>query len=154
MGFQRVRFMPYEYPIAYGVQIAPISSFSVANGCKAIGNAGVTYTSGSGNEYFGWMDAKSDGARELAIKFVDRFAEIVKLGLGRDWAYAGWLIELINVLEKFPNRLPVLFSEYSNEKPEEMQSLPVRLFNHEDPSDTGDRVVAVPLPPPGECVAH
>jgi hypothetical protein len=55
----------------------------------------VTYSSGSSdldNKYFGWTDAKSDGARELAVKFADRFPEIVKSGLGRDWAYVGWLL--------------------------------------------------------------
>jgi len=26
--------------------------------------------------------------------------------MGRDWAYAGWLLEVIGALEKFPNRLP------------------------------------------------
>ena len=91
MGFQRLRFMPYMYPIAYRIQIASISYFAVANGCHVKGAVGVTYSAGSSdsdNKYFGWTDAKSDGARELAIKFADRFPEIVKSGLGRDWAYA------------------------------------------------------------------
>ena len=108
------------YPIAYRIQIASISYFSVANGCHVNGEVGVTYSASSSdtdNKYFGWTDAKSDGARELAIKFADRFPEIVKSGLGRDWAYAGWLVELIGALETFPNRIPALFSEYSKEEP-------------------------------------
>ena len=35
MGFQRLRFMPYEYPLAYRIEIAPASCFSVVNGCQA-----------------------------------------------------------------------------------------------------------------------
>ncbi len=143
------------YPIAYRIQIASISYFTVANGCHAKANVGVTYSSssrGTDDEYFGWTDAKSDGARELAIKFAERLPEIVKSGLGRDWAYAGWLVELIGVLERFPNRVPVLFSEYSEEKPHEMRSLPLLLQNNEDYSDNTNRIVVVPLPPPGECV--
>ena len=69
----------------------------------------------------------SDGARELAVKFADRFPEIVKSGLGRDWAYSGWLVELIGAIERFPNRIPVLLSEYSKEEPHEMRSLPLEL---------------------------
>src|SRR5258705_9859676 len=137
MGFQRLRFMPYFAPLAYRIQIASISYFAVANGCYVKGEVGVTYSAGSSesdNKYFGWADAKSDGARELAIKFADRFPEIVKSGLGRDWAYAGWLVELIGALERFPNRLPVLFSEYSKEKRNEMRSLPLTLCTDDDNS--------------------
>ena len=32
MGFQQLRIMPYEYPLAYRVAIAPVASFSVQNG--------------------------------------------------------------------------------------------------------------------------
>ena len=157
MGFQRLRFMPYMYPIAYRIQIASISYFAVANGCHMkAAEVGVTYSSsspGTDDKYFGWTDAKSDGARELAVKFADRFPEVAKSGLGgRDWAYAGWLVELIGVLETFPNRIPVLFSEYSSEKLHEMRSLPLLLQNNEDHSDKASRIVVVPLPPPGECI--
>jgi hypothetical protein len=81
--------MPYEYPLAYRIEIAPLTCFSVVNGCQAK-NAfpSVTYSSASENEYFEWTDAKSDDAHELAVKFADRFPEIVRLGTGRDWAYA------------------------------------------------------------------
>jgi hypothetical protein len=78
MGFQRLRFMPYLYPLAYRIQIGPVSCFSVVNGCHAKSDfPGVTYSSASENEYFGWTDAKCDDACELAVKFVDRFPEIV-----------------------------------------------------------------------------
>jgi hypothetical protein len=160
MGFQRLRFMPYFAPLAYRIQIASIAHFAVANGCYVKGEVGVikgeigvTYSASSpdtDNDYFGWTDAKSDGARELAIKFADRFPEIVKSGLGRDWAYAGWLVELIGAIERFPNRIPVLFSDDFWEEPHKMRSLPLQLHHYEDHSDNASRIVVVPLPPPGE----
>jgi hypothetical protein len=152
MGFQRLRFMPYEYPLAYRIEIAPVSCFSVVNGCQAkAAHPSVTYSSASENQYFEWSDAKSDDARELAIKFADRFPEIVRASVGRDWAYAGWLLELVGALEKFPNRLPALFWEYSEGSPEDMRSLPLKFYEGGG-SDSADRVVAVPLPPPGESL--
>jgi len=74
MGFQRLRFMPYlRECLAYRVLVAPVSCFSVANGCHAKSEfPGVTYSSASENEYFGWTDATSDDAHKLAVKFVDR----------------------------------------------------------------------------------
>lgn len=153
MGFQRLRLMPYEYPIAYRIQIGPVSCFSVVNGCHAKSEVrSVTYSSASGNEYFGWTDAKSDDARDLAVKFVDRFPEIAGSGSGRDWIYAGWLLELLGALEKYPDRLPALFWECSEVSPEDMRSLPLKFYGEGDGSDSADRRVAVPLPPPGESL--
>jgi hypothetical protein len=151
MGFQRIRFMPYEYPLAYRIQIAPVACFSVVNGCHARSDApGVTYSSASENRYFEWTDAKSDDARGLAARFVDRFPEIAGPGAGRDWAYAGWLLELLGTLEKYPNRLPALFWEYSEVSPEDMRSLSLKFYGERGGSDSADRIVSVPLPPPGE----
>jgi hypothetical protein len=155
MGFQRLRFMPYlRECLAYRVLVAPVSCFSVANGCHAKSEfPGVTYSSASENEYFGWTDATSDDAHKLAVKFVDRFPEIAGYGSGRDWAYAGWLLELLGAMEKYPNRLPDVFSEKPGESTETMRFLPLDFHGEQDdPSDSADRVVAVPLPPPGENV--
>lgn len=155
MGFQRLRFMPYlRESIAYRVLIGPVSCFSVANGCHAKSEfPGVTYSSASENEYFGWTDATSDDARKLAVKFVERFPEIARYGSGRDWAYAGWLLELLGAMEKYPNRLPDVFSQKAGESTETMRFLPLDFHDaQDDPSDSADRVVAVPLPPPGESL--
>jgi hypothetical protein len=72
--------------------------------------------------------------------------------VGRDRAYAGWLLELVGALEKFPNRLPALFWEYSEGSPEDMRSLPLKFYGEGGGSDSAERVVAVPLPPPGESL--
>jgi hypothetical protein len=75
---------------------------------------------------------------------VVRFPTICEEGRGRDWAYAGWLSELIGVLEKMPGALPLVLDEY-NYDPEALRSLPFRIFN-----DAGNRDIAdaFPLPPP------
>ena len=38
-------------------------------------------------------------ARQLAVAFLERFPEIARHGQGRDWAYAGWLLEVLGQAE-------------------------------------------------------
>jgi len=57
------------------------------------------YTSGAGNEYFGWKDAAEDNARQLALKFAERFPTIVAQSQGRDWEYVGWYLEMLGWAE-------------------------------------------------------
>jgi hypothetical protein len=58
------------------------------------------YTSGQDNEFFGWTDAKSMTARELAATFTKRFPRIVEQSQGCDWAYAGWLTDVLGHAER------------------------------------------------------
>ena len=102
MGHQLLRIQPYEYPLAWRCTVAPAAAFSALNGAFVPEDGGQwpTYSSASENEYFGWTDAKADDARGLALRFAARFTEVTEAGRGRDWPYAGWLLELIGVLEK------------------------------------------------------
>lgn len=71
------------------------------------------YSSSSGDRYFGWADAPGRCARELGLLFLDRFAGIAGKGLGRDWAYAGWLTEVLGRAERDePSGFPVFFADY------------------------------------------
>ena len=90
------------------------------------------YAASQGVEYFGWRDAASDNARELAIKFRQRFPLLCELSKGRDWAYAGWLQELIGFLECGP-RLPSMLWEYmENDMPNwDNQFLPIKKFSED-----------------------
>jgi len=112
MGFQRARIMPHLH-LSYRVWIAPAIAFSRTN--PAFIPEGfepsVQYYSASDNHYFHWTDATNDSARQLADKFVVRFPEIVAMCEGRDWAYAGWLAELVGHLENEAGRLPVVMQE-------------------------------------------
>jgi len=45
---------------------------------------------------FNWPDAAFDSPRELAIKFVARFAELCHMGWGVDPAYERWYDQMLN----------------------------------------------------------
>jgi hypothetical protein len=162
MGYQRLRVMPYEYPLAWRLTVAPISVFSKHNGAfipdemrrarraelerelASFDGFFPTYSSKSENEYFEWKDARNDDARALAEKFILRFPGVSKDGKGRDWIYAGWLAELLGYLES-GDILPVMFSEFFVDSPHEMRGLP---FLHL--ADDSIALSDFPLPPPGE----
>ena len=65
------------------------------------------------NKYFDWQDAEKDDARGLAVKFVQRFPELVREGEGRDWAYAGWFVEMLGFAEK--GQFPISYADYYEE---------------------------------------
>ena len=68
-----------------------------------------SYTSGQENEYFGWTDARSATARQLAPLFVQRFPQIVERSVGEDWLYASWYVQMLGVAES--EYLPVAYSD-------------------------------------------
>ena len=151
MGFQRLRIMPYEYPLAYRVAIAPVASFSVQSGAYISLSSDYpasSYYSASGNEYFGWTDSKTDSARALAEKFVARFPDISQRGRGSDWEYAGWLADLVSVFEIKSNRLPIVMAEHFEPGPLALRELPMRLYGERQGDDDGGEFL-FPLPPPG-----
>ena len=49
---------------------------------------------------FGWTDAVSATARDLAELFLERFPEVCARGYGRDWLCAGWYVEMLGVAER------------------------------------------------------
>ena len=57
------------------------------------------YSTGEDRAYFGWEDCSQDDSRQLARKFLERFANLANRGRGRDWAYAGWFTELLGHAE-------------------------------------------------------
>ncbi|GEM_PF-833728 len=67
------------------------------------------YSSGESNNYFGWTDAKSDTARQLAAKFVDRFPRLTRAGLGECFPYSGWFNLMLGRSER--GDLPVMYSD-------------------------------------------
>lgn len=144
LGYQRLRIMPYEYPVAWRLVIGPVDGFSQSNGAYWEGEADgcAHYSSAQRAGYFGWPDAHSDNARQLAEKFIARFPAICDAGAGRDWPYSGWLSELVGVLES-SQALPVAMAEFLTPPPNEMRSLILRAYG----GDGGDREFA--LPPPG-----
>jgi hypothetical protein len=154
MGHQLLRIQPYEYPLAWRCTVAPALAFSALNGAFVPEDGGQwpTYSSASENEYFGWTDAKADDARALALRFATRFPEVAEAGRGRDWAYAGWLLELIGVLERHPGLMPIVVAEYLEMPPQLLRELPLR---HYAPfPNTTRQPEGFPLPPAGLVKNH
>lgn len=145
-GFQQLRIMPYEHPLAWRLAIGPATSFTHGNGAYiGVGDFQIdhlaVYSSASEADYFQWGDCQSNNAHQLADKFLERFPVLCEQGKGRDWAYAGWLSELIGVLEK-NNALPVVMEEMGPE-PGTLRALPLRKYGVNE----ADRLFD--LPPPG-----
>lgn len=129
LGYQRLRVMPYFYPLAYRVAIGPAALFSPRNGAYSADldlDRFAVYSSASQSSYFGWDDAHTDTARQLADKFITRFGAICDSGRGRDWAYAGWLSELMGTMERL-GALPFVMEEYFEPGPEALDYLPMWL---------------------------
>lgn len=106
-GFQRLRFAAGPVPAGghWRISIAPAEMLQYIGGEIArpeedIWNAEHRGNWGDGNHFFGWKDATTANAWELAKLFQDRFPRICERGKGRDWAYAGWFQELLGVAEQ------------------------------------------------------
>jgi hypothetical protein len=146
MGYQWARFMPHMH-LSYRVWIAPAEAFSQINPAFIAGEfePSIQYYSASENDYFHWTDAKNDTARQLAEKFIVRFPDISAKCQGRDWAYAGWLAELLGVLEDEVGRLPLVMDEYMEPWGDRLDALPLKSYWTPDGQPLGDRFF--PLPP-------
>jgi hypothetical protein len=149
MGLQKLRLMPFEYPLAYRVYVGPAAIFSSRNGANIALDLDPTYaaySSASGNSYFEWTDSESDNARQLAEKFLVRFPTLASKGKGRDWAYAGWLAELLSVFETYPSRLPIVQAEWMSPSGDDLSAIPLRFYGSSESSDGGGEMT-FPLPP-------
>jgi hypothetical protein len=67
------------------------------------------YSSGESYNYFGWTDAKSATARQLADKFVERFPRLSTASLGECFPYSGWFNLMLGRSER--GDLPVMYSD-------------------------------------------
>lgn len=128
LGYQRLRLMPYKHPNAWRLAVGPRDIFAERNGAyiphNSLNGLPIYTATGGGNAYFDWQDAMADDARTLAEKFVSRFPDVAKRGWGRDWAYAGWLAELVGFLEG-GDWLPVTYWEHMKGAPEQLGFLPI-----------------------------
>jgi hypothetical protein len=149
MGYQLLRIAPYEYPLAWRCTVAPKIACARLNGAFVLHDHGdwPTYSSASENEYFNWQDAKSDDARAMAAKFVARFPLAAEEGYGSDWSYAGWLVELLGVLERHPGMMPITIAPDIDVAPLRHGNLTLRHYpmGAREPGTPE----AFPLPPPG-----
>ncbi|MBX9595851.1 MAG: hypothetical protein K2X46_15920 [Roseomonas sp.] len=115
-GYQRIRISPglapsgchWRGPLTFADNVEvdgfSIKQFDIENGLVAF------YTSGQGSRYFDWHDADTMDARTLAETFVQRFPLIAERGAGRDWAYAGWLTDILGRAEL--GALPEFYADF------------------------------------------
>ena len=117
-GYQRIRFSAGMSPSGcYWRCLVTSADNLTPDGLELRGHLDqakvATYTSGSVDRYFGWSDAPGRSARELAVLFLQRYPLIAQSGEGRDWAYAGWLTEVLGRAERGqPGAFPVFFADY------------------------------------------
>lgn len=107
-GYQRIRVLPMLSPS--GCHWRAIITHA-GNVCRdgftlidddiddALGKV-ARYTSAQESEYFGWKDAAGLDARNMANLFIKRFPAIAAAGAGLDWAYAGWLTDVLGQAER------------------------------------------------------
>jgi hypothetical protein len=103
-------------------------------------------SAGGGDCYFDWEDARGDNARALAEKFLLRFPDVARRGSGRDWRYAGWLSELVGVLES-GDLLPVTLWEYMKGTPDQLEYLPIWSVSGENTWNDGSAYIVAALTP-------
>jgi len=117
-GYQRIRFSSGMAPsgIHWRCSITHASNMTrdgLHIGPSRAGDEVAHYSTGAGDCYFRWPDAPGRSARELGNMFLGRFPTIARGGLGRDWAYAGWLTEMLGRAERGePSGFPVFFADY------------------------------------------
>lgn len=143
LGYQKLRILPYMAPSGcyWRCEIRPARDFSSSDGGKLTvhGEPIARYSSADADRFFGWQDAGDDDPLDLALKFTDCFPVVNEVGLGSDWSYAGWYVELLSNVDCA--YIPYFFAD---------DGLEVRhvRFSHEDHEAAQD--ARMPLPPPGE----
>ena len=104
-GYQRIRIWPSMAPtgLHWRCRISDAASFTPDGLALRAGTAEdrvARYTSGDGALYFGWADGPTLTARMMARRFLTAFPAIAEHGAGRDWAYAGWLTDVLGRAEQ------------------------------------------------------
>ena len=102
-GYQRIRILPTMAPTGLHWRCTVTSADNLGpDGLSVRAGADgliARYTSGNGNHYFDWPGADRMNARQLAARFLTAFPVIAERGAGRDWAYAGWLTDVLGRAE-------------------------------------------------------
>jgi hypothetical protein len=151
-GYQRLRVVPGMSPsgVYWRCSVTPITNTLTTHGAlfQDFERDVALYTTGMDNRYFDWPDAEQDTARQLASKFVERFPSIAEEGLGRDWVYAGWYVEMLGLAEQ--GCLPIAYSDWDYGE-EHHWGIPTMCSSHAPRELYGARL---PMPPPGEALSR
>lgn len=115
-GYQRIRFISGMAPSGVHWRCSITHAGNITADGLRLREPGdpslvASYSTGAGDRYFDWPDAPGRSARELGMMFLERFPHVAEKGTGRDWAYAGWLTEMLGRAER-DHGLPVFFADY------------------------------------------
>lgn len=122
-GYQRIRISPglsasgmsWRCAITAAKNIEP-DGFGILLRDEEPGTV-ARYNTGQEARYFGWKGLEDFNPRELAMRFLKEYPLIAKGGIGRDWAYAGWLTEIIGIAEQGGrDDILVLYSDYGSDE--------------------------------------
>jgi len=117
MGYQRLRICPGMSPsgVYWRCAVTHVENVREDHGAMIMDESSdaANYSSGAGNHYFGWEDARKDSPEDLARKFVERFPVIARLGRGDDEVYADWFAEVVKVVQA--GELPYAYSDWSDD---------------------------------------
>jgi hypothetical protein len=121
-GFHGLRVLPYEYPLAYRIELYP-ARYADTDGVKYRSelidaqpnrrHLVARHSGASDEQYFGWEDVAGVDAHDLALEFLKRFPDLARESFGLDYAYAGWFSTLLQVCEY--GFLPYRYAEYEEE---------------------------------------
>lgn len=104
------------------------------------------YTSAYEREFFGWDDVAHATPSRFADVFVDRLPDLVREGLGSDWLYAGWYVEMLH--RTYPDLVPVAYYADGHLEPEPHGLwVPIECIGEREG-------IKIPPPPPGFGLLH
>ncbi|WP_165252350.1 hypothetical protein [Paludisphaera soli] len=140
IGYQRIRIAPGMAPsgMYWRCGVTHAGNILKSHGAmmRDFHRDSIHYGSGQEDAYFGWEDARHDTVQALAARFLERCPEIARAGLGRDWAYAGWYVEMLGAAER--GAFPIAYCDYGSDDPDWLMT-------------TSDAVGRIPMPPGGEA---
>jgi hypothetical protein len=140
MGYQRLRVAPGLTRLGesggyWQCDVTPASNVLKRHGARSAERGKfVRYGGGEGTGFVGWTDLADDSPRQLAEKFVARFADLAAAGRGPDKPYADWYAEMMRLTE--PSGLVYAYADWQMPA----DGLPIINFPG-----------TVPMPPPGEA---
>jgi hypothetical protein len=117
LGYQRLRIGPGMSPsgMYWRCSVTHVGNIDADHGALVVDESSdvATYSSGAGDRFFGWEDARGDSPEDLARKFVERFPVIARLGRGDDEDYAKWYDEVVSLAKA--GDLPYAYSDWSDQ---------------------------------------
>jgi len=142
LGRQRIRIMPgmSSSGMYWRCAVTHVGNILRSHGAMALhfDRESAHYTTGQGDEFFGWTDARDDSPRELADKFLARFPEIARMGQGVDQPYADWYAQMLQLADR--GEFPIAYADFFDD------SDPARL------PTIGAVKTHLSMPPGGEAV--